>query len=530
MPKQTDSSLLEFLSKKKAYPFEPYSVDHVQTHISHVFIASPFVYKIKKPVDFGFLDFSSLEKRKHFCQQEIELNRRLCSDIYLGVVPISSDGINYFLESEERGSVIEYAVKMRKLEDKFFLHTIVDEGELQNDHLDRVANKLSDFYQQQNPSEKVSKYGQIDHIRFNTDENFEQTREFIGDTIDEKSFDAIKYFTNTCLKRRKTIFEHRIEDEQIVDGHGDLHLEHIHITPHKICIYDCIEFNKRFRYGDVAADLAYLAMELDLNDCEKQGEYFIDRMAEKMNDHGLLELINFYKCYRAYVKGKVKSLQSREKEVEKKDRELAQHMAQQYFRLSLRYALFGSVPTVLIFMGKIGTGKSTLANQLASVTATEAFSSDAIRKSMAGLPLHNRPTASQREALYTSKMTQKTYSRLLKKAEEHLQKHKNVILDATFSGKKIRHDYIKKFKSLGANFLFVETKASIETIKRRLKKREEEHAVTSDARLEDFDKLESKYVSPEEIETRKIIHIDTESDLDETIRSLYQQLIDHRLS
>ena len=188
--------LWKFLENKESYPHQPESVKHIQTHISHVFMVPPFVYKLKKPVDFGFLDYSTLEKRKHFCEQEVELNRRLCSDIYLGVVPITKRGDAFTFSSESPGRIVEYAVKMKMLDAQYFLYSYIENDTLTLEHLDRVADKLTKFYLQQEPKDDVLQYGEIEQIRFNTDENFQQTESFIDKTIENEEFQAIKYFTD----------------------------------------------------------------------------------------------------------------------------------------------------------------------------------------------------------------------------------------------------------------------------------------------------------------------------------------------
>ncbi|MEL7833714.1 AAA family ATPase [Fodinibius sp. N2] len=526
-----DSPLISFLQSPDAYAHSPDSVTHVQTHISHVFIASPYVYKCKKSVDFGFLDYSSLEKRRKFCDREVELNRRLSDGIYLGVAAIVKDGDSYQLTDEKAADdkVVEYAVKMKQLPEEYFLHSYLEQDTLSKKHLDRVADKLADFYLSQQPDEEILQYGEIESIKVNTDENFEQTRDFVDETIAENAYKAIQYFTNQYFEKRGGLFERRVAQKRIVDGHGDLHLEHIHITPDSVQIYDCIEFNDRFRYGDLAVDLAFLAMDLDFNDRWSDERYFIDQMAEKLDDPDLPKIIDFYKCYRAYVKGKVKSLQSGEPEVPKKDRQRARQTAQQYFDLSLRYALLGSRPSAIIFMGKVGTGKSTLARHLHKKLSIEYFSTDEIRKRLAGLPLEERTPSTKRDTLYSEKMSEQTYQQLLDKAESNIRAGKSIILDATFSSRSSREKLIKKLTSLNVQLLFVEAQAPENIIKQRLKARENQDDVISDARIEDFDKLDRRYEPPAELEGKQLVEVATDRDLTNTIEQLYRALAERNI-
>lgn len=527
--KYSFKELLHFLEEPDFYPHKPDKVQHIQTHISHVFIADFFVYKLKKPVNFGFLDYSKLKKRKKYCYREVELNRRLSDDIYLGVTGFARQNEKFVFEEDnpDSESIVEYAVKMRKLPDEYFLHRYIEEDSLTTEHLDRVADTLASFYLNQNKSADLSKWGEVETIKVNTNENFAQTEKFIGNTIHRRSFYAIRYFTNRYFQQNEQFFQHRTETGRIVDGHGDLHLEHIHITPDKVQIYDCIEFNERFRYGDLAADLAFLAMDLDFNGCRNEEHYFIKQMAKKLNDKELLQIIDFYKCYRAYVKGKVKSLQSAEEEVSKENRERSVKIAARYFKLSLQYALIGSKPVVIIFMGRIGTGKSTLAAYLAEQLNIEHFSSDKIRKSLAKLPLTGRTPQPRREALYAPTMSDKTYSSLITKAMEKTNQGEPVILDATFGAKRLRRKLTDCFESNRIEYIFVEVQASDKTIADRLKVREKQNNVISDARLEDFENLNANYEAPFEINDRHLIKVSTKQSKKDSIIELYRKLIDN---
>lgn len=524
-----DTALLNFLEQPDFYPHDPQNVQHVQTHISHVFIASPFVYKLKKPVDFGFLDYSTLEKRRELCRREVELNRRLCDDVYLGVVSIIKKDDGYALEETELDDAVEYAVKMKQLPEEYFLHSYLENDSLTREHLDRVSKKLANFYNRQQPDEDILKWGKVENIRVNTDENFEQTNPFIGQTIDRNTYNAIRHFTNRYFEEHAALFEQRVEEKRIVDGHGDLHLEHIHITPEKVRIYDCIEFNERFRYGDLAVDLAYLAMDLDFNNQWEYERYFIDQMAEKLEDPDLLKIIDFYKCYRAYVKGKVKSLQSTEDEVPREERQRAGKLASRYFDLSLHYALLGSKASAIIFMGKVGTGKSTLARHLHEKLNITYFSSDQIRKTLAGLPLEERTPASKRDELYSAEMSRKTYQQLIDNAVTTLQSGQSVILDATFNSTFSRKRLIQQLQSVSASLLFVEAQSPDDILKQRLKDRESQHDVISDARIEDFDKLNDRYEPPTELQTSQLITIDTDRQPADTIEQLYLELVERNV-
>lgn len=389
--------LLPFLLNPQSYPHRPREVRLVQTHASFVFIAPPFVFKVKKPVNFGFLDFSTLERRRHFCEREVELNRRLCPGAYLGVVPISAAGGGFTFGAGD--AVVEYAVQMRQLTQRHFLDRVLARGAVTPRDLDRIAAALKAFYLAQHPTAAVEAWGRVDRLRISTDENFRQTRAFIGRTISRAALAAIRRFTNGFYRRNGALFAARVRGRSIRDCHGDLHLEHIHLTPGALHIYDCIEFNDRFRYVDVASDAAFLAMDLDFEGRPNLARHFVAKLAAALHDDGLPRLMDFYKCYRAYVRGKVESLHSAAPAAPEAERQASAERARRYFRLALRYAVAGSGPLVLVVMGRIASGKSTLARALGAKLGWEVVSSNRVRKELAGYPLFERSSAAARHRL-----------------------------------------------------------------------------------------------------------------------------------
>jgi uncharacterized protein len=489
--------LLPFLLNPQSYPHRPRAVRLVQTHASFVFIAPPFVLKVKKPVNFGFLDFSTLERRRHFCEREVALNRRLCPQAYLGVVPISAtkDGFAF----GPGGPVVEYAVKMRQLTERHFLDHLLARGAVTARDLDRIAATLRNFYRAQHPTAEVESWGRVSRLRISTDENFRQTREFIGRTLSRAAFETIRRFTNGFYRRNATLFASRVRGRWIRDCHGDLHLEHIHLTPRALHIYDCIEFNDRFRYVDVASDAAFLAMDLDFEDRPDFARHFAARMAAALRDDGMPRLMDFYKCYRAYVRGKVESLHSVARAAPEAERQVSAERARRYFRLALRYAVADSRPLVLVVMGRIASGKSTLAANLGAELGWEVFSSDRVRKGLAGFPPYERGSAAARRRLYSAAMTWRTYDRLATKALAETRAGRGVILDATFARREQRAGLRTRLARHGVECRFIEVRAGDAAVKRRLKSREAEAGEVSDARLEDFANLTGLYQPPKEL-------------------------------
>src|SRR5271166_1347422 len=293
----SQEELLAFLLDARSYPDRPKQVRLKQTHSSYVLLAAPYAYKIKKPVNFGFLDFSTLEKRRYFSEREVELNRRLCPDVHIGVIPISlRAGRLTFGPGDE---IVEYAVKMRQLEDRYFFLRLLKKGQVGTKDLDRIASVLKAFYEAQKPTKEIAAWGRIESLKISTDENFRQTEDFIGFTISRPAFETIRFYTDNFYTRNAGLFESRIRAQRIRDCHGDLHLEHIHIAPTRLSIYDCIEFNDRFRCIDIANDVAFLAMDLDYHHRPDLSKEFTARIADALGDQPMLRLMDFYKCYRA---------------------------------------------------------------------------------------------------------------------------------------------------------------------------------------------------------------------------------------
>jgi aminoglycoside phosphotransferase family enzyme/predicted kinase len=446
-------------------------------------------------VNLGFLDFSTLEKRRHFCQHEIELNRRLCPEIYLEAVPIYEADSSFSFKPP--GDVVEYAVKMKELPHGWFLSQLLEKNVVGEKEIDRVISVLHQFYQSETPTPEIEQWGTPEKLRISTDENFAQVEPFVGKTISPAAFEAIRHYTNQFYVVNENLFHERIQQHRILDCHGDLHLDHVHLTPEATTIFDCIEFNDRFRFIDVANDLAFLAMDFDFEGRSDLGNLLLRNAARKLGDAGLLKVANSYKCYRAFVRGKVESIQATEKET-KNPRE-HEKQAARYFRLALRYAIAGSEPLALVMMGRIGTGKTTISKRLASELNWPVLSSDEIRKNLAAVPLTQRTPPELRDKIYSVEMTQQTYKKLLQDGLGVLKKNRGVILDATFSTRALREFLRDESNKANVQFQFVELDVDPGEIKKRLKDRDEKATETSDARLEDFAKLNVAYQPPSEL-------------------------------
>ena len=329
------SSIINDLQNPGFLPDSTENVSVVQTHISVVFVADEFVYKVKKPVNFGFLDFSTLEKRKYYCQKEVELNRRLSKDIYLNVLPIMFDGKKHILGGAS-GEVVEYAVKMKRIPEDRLMKSLFEKGELAGDHLKRIGEVLADFHATTLRTSEIDQFGKPEAFKINTDENFEQVEKYIGASIQQNEFEALKKWTDDFYESNSNHFFERIKAGRIRDCHGDLHMEHICFTE-PLSIIDCIEFNDRFRYSDTVADIAFLLMDLEYHGGEDYSKLLWNEYKELAGEINVDSLLTFYKAYRAFVRGKVNSFQVDDDAINPDKKEEAIQTARKYFKLAYSY-------------------------------------------------------------------------------------------------------------------------------------------------------------------------------------------------
>jgi len=326
--------VVEALMKPEAYDEKAGQIELAQTHISFVFLTRNFVYKVKKAVDLGFLDFTTLEKRRFFCEKELELNRRLCGDMYLEVVPINKSNT---IKIKGEGETVEYAVKMKRMPQERMMNQLLEENKVDNTLIDRIAKIIADFHSKAETNRRISEFGSLGIIETNWKENFEQTREFVGKTISMKNFKLIRERINDFMKRNVSFFEERMAEDRVRDCHGDIHSGNIFVTD-RVYIFDAIEFNERFRYSDVASDIAFLAMDLDFKERADLSNFFVRRYVEYSGDQELMRLLPFYKCYRAYVRGKVTSFKLKDPSVSGEEKKAATKEAKAYYKLATTYA------------------------------------------------------------------------------------------------------------------------------------------------------------------------------------------------
>ena len=495
-----------------AYPEPPPDVRLVQTQISFIVIGGDYVYKIKKPVNLGFLDYSTLTERRRLSQREVELNRRLCPQTYLGVVPLVKAHGRVGIGG--RGRVVEYAVKMKRLPEERMMSALLLNNSLTADMLGAVARRLADFHSRAETGPAVNEFGSIATVRGNIEENFDQTEKSVGRTISARKYERIKEYARSFLRDEAALFRERVVLGRIRDCHGDLHTAHICFTD-GICIFDCIEFNDRFRYGDAAGEVAFLAMDLDHYGRADLARAFVNEYVTASGDRDLLALLKFYKCYRAYVRGKVESFKLDDPYIAAADKEAARQAAGGYFDLAAFYTR--PRPTLFMMVGVTGTGKSWLAGALARQLGLMVVSSDIVRKELAGVA----PTEHRYEGfdtgIYSADFTRRTYGTMLERARGALSEGVSVVLDGTFIRRADRQRAMALAKETGADFLAIECVVDDKTLREWLTRRTTT-ATASDGRLEILGPQQAQFEPVTEIEDGRRITVDSARPLDENVR------------
>jgi aminoglycoside phosphotransferase family enzyme/predicted kinase len=476
--------LIQALSEPAAYPHPVGDVQVRQTHISVVFLAGEFAYKIKKPVELGFLDFSTLEKRHQFCNEEVRLNRRLAPSVYLGVVPVARQGSKVVLE--DQGEAIEWVVKMERLPDSATLQNRLVTGEVDPEVVTALGRKVASFHAQAESGQHISLFGRFDTVARNARENFEQSVSHLRITVSSAVFERLRALTEEALSGLRPLMERRADRDVPRDTHGDLHLDHVYLFPDRkppddLVIIDCIEFNERFRFADPVADMAFLVMDLSFRGRPDVARVFADSYFRASGDEEGRALLPFYTAYRAAVRAKVEGFELAEKEIPATERAAAQARARAHWLLALGELETASRKPCLVLVGGLpGTGKSTLAQTLVDKAGFSLIRSDVVRKELAGLVDSYRESAPFGEGLYTPEWNDRTYVECLRRTESLLFEGKRVLIDASFREEKRRRAFLDAAAGFGAPGVFLLCQAEPEIVRTRI---EERHNDASDADL-----------------------------------------------
>lgn len=505
--------VFEAMADPNFYPHPVSQIDERDTHISKVFLTGDYVYKIKKSVELGFLDFSDLEKRRYFCWQEVVLNRRLTCDIYLDVVPIMWKDGNFSFG--KTGEIVEYAVKMKQLSYHLSMLHMVRRKKIKHSHIRDLAEILAVFHKKAKSGKDIDHFGSWETVKKNCEENFFQTAEFCGKFLDERMYGIICGATRSFMKRHKELFERRVASGKIRDCHGDLRTGHIYFAD-EIQILDCIEFNDRFRYSDITADLAFLAMDLDFERAEKTAHELLTQYVDISKDLDIFVLLNFYKCYRAFVRCKVNCFRLDTTKLGRFEREKLLRETHKYLELAYIYAVRFTRPTLWIVCGMPGSGKSTIAKNLSNEMDIDIIRSDEVRKQLFNICGGQTVDAPFEQGIYSKGSSALTYGKLYLEAQDNLEKGKSIIIDASFSRRHQREEIIRLAGDLDANIVFVECRASMGILKKRLSAREKRPGI-SDARVKHLKDFTSHFEPLDNIREDLHIVVDTTIPIEESL-------------
>ncbi|HWE35939.1 MAG TPA: AAA family ATPase [Isosphaeraceae bacterium] len=505
--------LIAALADPSAYP-DPIGAGAVevrQTHISAVFLAGPFAYKVKKPLDLGFLDHTTLDRRRHACDEEVRLNRRLAPTVYLGVVPITEDATG--VRVEDAGEVVDWAVKMARLPDEATLRARLGCGELDASHLEALARRLADFHAGAEGGPAVAAFGRFDVVAGNALDNFDQAAAHVGATLSRAVFDRLRGLTESALTRLRPTIEARADRGMPRDGHGDLRLDHVYLFPDReppadLVVIDCIEFHERFRCADPVADVAFLVMDLVAHGRRDLARAFADAYLRAAGDPEGRALLPFYNAYRAAVRGKVEGIAHFEPELAEADRAAALARARARWLLGLGELEEPSRRPCLVLVGGLpGTGKSTLARGLAARAGFDVIRSDLVRKELAGLGPDRVAAASFGAGIYSPEWTERTYAECARRAEGLLFDGRRVLVDASFRAASSRRMLLELGTRWGVPALFLLCQADPAAVRGRLDRRTGD---ASDADWSTYLQAAERWEASDEATTRATRAISTD--------------------
>lgn len=462
----------------------------LETHISWVFLETQLVFKVKKPVRFGFLDFTSLERRRVACEAEVRLNRRLAAETYLDVVPVCLDraGVHHF---EAPGEVVDWAVKMQRLPDSLRADRLLAERALTTHHIDRIADRIVHFHEQADRGPGIAAFGSVECVRKNVTDNFDETAHDIASYLNTSEVQRLSDGQLGFIDASADVFRERLNNQRVCEGHGDLRLEHVYLTE-PLRIIDCCEFDAAYRCSDVASDLAFLAMDLVYCGRRELAERLLARYAQSSGDYDLYTVIDFYMAYRAMVRAKVACLRASQRSEVGADASLEQAQAKQFFLQALPPQQRLAKPQIVAVAGLIASGKSTVSAQISEVLNCPVVDSDRTRKVLIGVGAEVPVLEDAFSGNYSSEFTQRVYSELFRRAEVVMASGRSVVIDASFSSADQRRALANFADRRALPVRLIECVTSREEALRRIALRSQQPS-PSDGRAEIYDAFAAKF-------------------------------------
>ncbi len=470
--------LVESLQKSGSFPHPVKRFAVVETHISLVLLTGDYAYKFKKPVNFGFLDFSSLERRHHFCAEELRLNRRLAPELYLEVVAIREGA-----RLDGTGKVIEYAVFMREFEQDSQFDQLLENGRLPPGLLDELARRVADFHARAAVAEAGAGYGAPDRVQAPAEENFRQILACLAGERDREALMPLRDWSWSEFRRLRTMMEERRKEGFVRECHGDLHLRNIALVDGRPLAFDCIEFNDSLRWIDIISEVAFMVMDLDHRAQTGLASRFLNVWLEYSGDYEGLALLRYYRVYRAMVRAKVDCLRAYQPDVTDDERAVILDDYRRYVELARRYTQ-SSRPLLILMHGVSGSGKTTVSQSLLESLPAIRVRSDIERKRLHGFSPRARTGAGVGSGIYDSAASDRTYARLAQLAAGVLDAGYSVIVDATFLEQERMAPFVDIARSRGLPCVVLDCRAGPEELRRRLRARRQAAGEASEAGLE----------------------------------------------
>jgi aminoglycoside phosphotransferase family enzyme/predicted kinase len=447
-----DTTLIDALLNPAIYDHPVGEIRMVETHISWIILTGDYAYKIKKPVDLGFLDFSSLEKRHHYCQQELELNRRLAPELYLDVIAITGSAAQPQLNGT--GKVFEYAVKMRQFDPDKQLDKLLQRNALTTEQIDQLADTIAAFHQRVERASDNSPFGTVDVVWQPIQENFDQVGVRIEDTSDVARLERLLQWSQQSFKQLKQVISARKRDGFVRNCHGDMHLANITLIDDKVTVFDCIEFNDNFRWIDVISEVAFTTMDLIDRRKPDFAARLLDRYLQRTGDYAGLVLLQFYQVYRALVRAKVAIIRHSQGGLSAAESQMSLQQFREYCQLAESFT--ESKPaTLYIAHGVSGSGKTTFTQPLLERYGMIRLRSDVERKRLFGLTAEQKSRSDTGTGIYTPSASEQTYQRLRELARHILQAGYSTIVDATFLKREQRHFFHELANELNVPFVIL---------------------------------------------------------------------------
>ena len=505
---QQAGRLVDALTGADAYHHPTRAIHVVETHCAWVLLTGEFAYKIKKPVDFGFLNFSTLEKRRFYCEEEVRLNRRFAPAIYLDVVAITGEPDRPQMAGS--GAVLEYAVRMRQFADDGLLSQLAERNQLDAAHIDQLVDQVVDFHQSTQRASPDAPFGEPQQIHHWMGENFQHIRPSLKTARRIAQLDGIRRGVEAERKRIETLLVGRKQDGYVRECHGDLHLGNITLIDGKVTLFDCIEFNPELRWIDVFSDVAFLVMDLDDRHYRNFAFHFLNAYLHRSGDYQGLGVLRYYMVYRALVRAKVAMLRRQQGATDSALFEVADAEYSQYIQLADSYLAPGR-QALLITCGLSGSGKSTVARQLCETSGMIQIRSDIERKRMSGLEAREQSRSGLDEGLYSVNQTEKTYRHLAELATVVLQAGYSVIVDATFLQRKYRDVFRSLAEKHKVPFTIVHCVATEKELEHRIQARGLEGGDPSEATLDVLNAQRKNQEPPDSDEESHVLRLDSEA-------------------